>query len=292
MISNISESELIEQLEKKGNYKISKRLEPQESYNEDDGSEKKIAIFLDVETTGKEIAEDEIIELGMVAFEYNPDSGKIFKILNNFNELEEPNVPISPEASEVNGITMEMVRGHKIEDNKVEDFISKAVLIISHNALFDRQFVEKRFSCFVQKNWACSINDVSWKENGFNNRSLEFLAYKFDYFFDAHRAYMDCLASIHLLSKRLPKFDSPVLKDLIVNARQSTNRISTKGIHISYKDKLKARYYKWNPKDVLWYFDAKESETEGELQWLKDEFDFDGSVIATFNATTRYSNRV
>jgi DNA polymerase-3 subunit epsilon len=170
MISNISESELIEQLEKKGNYKISKRLKPQESYNEDDGSEKKIAIFLDVETTGKEIAEDEIIELGMVAFEYNPDSGKIFKILNNFNELEEPNVRISPEASEVNGITMEMVRGRKIEDDKVEDFISKAVLIISHNALFDRQFVEKRFSCFVQKNWACSINDVSWKENGFNNR--------------------------------------------------------------------------------------------------------------------------
>ena len=215
MITNISESELIDQLEQTGNYKISKKLEPQESYNKDDGSEKKIAIFLDVETTGKETIEDEIIELGMVAFEYSPESGKVFKILNNFNELEEPNVPISPEASEVNGITMEMVKGHKIEDDKVEDFISKAVLIISHNALFDRQFVEKRFSCFIQKNWACSINDVSWKENGFNNRSLEFLAYKFDYFFDAHRAYMDCLASIHLLSKKLPKFDSPVLQDLI-----------------------------------------------------------------------------
>jgi len=292
MITNISETELIDQLEKTGNYKISKKLEPQESYNEDDGSEKKIAIFLDVETTGKETMEDEIIELGMVAFEYSPESGKIFKILNNFNELEEPNVPISPEASEVNGITMEMVKGHKIEDDKVEEFISKAVIIISHNALFDRQFVEKRFSCFVQKNWACSINDVSWKENGFNNRSLEFLAYKFDYFFDAHRAYIDCLASIHLLSKTLPKYENLALQDLIVNARQTTNRISTKGIHISYKDKLKARNYKWNPKDVLWYFDAKESETESELQWLKDEFDYDGSVMASFNATSRYSNRI
>ncbi len=291
-MSNIPESEIIEQLEKSGSYKISKRLEPQESYNEDDGSEKKIAIFLDVETTGKEISDDEIIELGMVAFEYNPESGKIFKILNNFNELEEPNVPISPEASEVNGITMEMVKGHKIEDDKVAEFISKAVLIISHNARFDRQFVEKRFSCFIQKNWACSINDVSWKEAGFNNRSLEFLAYKFGYFFDAHRAYMDCLASIHLLSQELPKLDSLVLQDLITNARQTTNRISTKGIHISYKDKLKARNYKWNPKDVLWYFDVKESETKSELEWLKDEFDYDGTIIATFNATARYSNRV
>jgi DNA polymerase III subunit epsilon len=292
MKTNISESELIDQLKITGNYKISKKLEPQESYNEDDGSEKKIAIFLDVETTGTEVAEDEIIELGMVAFEYNPDSGKIFKILSNFNELEEPNKPISPEASEVNGITMEMVKGYKIEDDKVENFISKAVLIISHNAKFDRQFVEQRFSCFLEKNWACSINDVSWKENGFNNRSLEFLAYKFDYFFDAHRAYIDCLASIHMLSQKLPKYENLVLQDLILNARQITNRISTKGIHISYKDKLKARGYKWNPKDVLWYLDAKENDTENELTWLKDKFNYDGKIIASFNATKRYSNRL
>ena len=118
----MSELELIQKLEKTGNYKVVKRLEAQNKYNEDDGSEKKIAIFLDVETTGKEIENDEIIELGMVAFEYCYDSGRIFKILDKFNELEEPKVEISIEAEEVNGITMEMVKGCRIKDNEVENF--------------------------------------------------------------------------------------------------------------------------------------------------------------------------
>jgi len=288
----MTELDLIEKITKTGNYRVLKRLEPKDKYNNEDGSEKKIAVFLDVETTGKDKEKDEIIELGMVAFEYNPESGKIFKILDNFNELEEPIVPISKEASEVNGITMEMVKGCKIDDKKVEQFISSAVLIISHNALFDRQFAEKRFPCFIKKNWACSISDVSWKENGFNNRSLEFLAYKYGYFFDAHRAYIDCLASIHLLSKKLPKYENLVLQDLINNARQKINRISTKGLHISHKDKLKARGYKWNPDSRFWFYDAKEPETETELKWLKDEFDYDGVVIASINATLKYSNRI
>ena len=77
----MSEKDLIKQLEETGNYRVIKKLEPQDFYNEDDGSDKKIAIFLDVETTGKVPEEDEIIELGMVAFEYNPNSGKIYRIL-------------------------------------------------------------------------------------------------------------------------------------------------------------------------------------------------------------------
>ena len=83
-----------------------------------------------------------------------------------------------------------------------------------------------------------------------------------------------------------------VLLDLILNARQKTNRISTKGIHISFKDKLKARGYKWNPDAIFWFIDTKEKETEAELLWLKDEFDFEGKVISSFDATSRYSNRI
>ena len=81
----------------------------------------------------------------MVAFEFNSETGKIFNVLKTFNELEEPTVEISKEASEVNGITMEMVKGHKIDDQKVRDFVSEAVIILAHNAKFDRHFVEKRF---------------------------------------------------------------------------------------------------------------------------------------------------
>ena len=288
----MSETDLIKQLEETGNYRVIKKLEPQEFYNADDGSDKKTAVFLDVETTGKDPEKDEIIELGMVAFEYNPDSGKIYRILEKFNELEEPTIEISEEASEVNGITMEMVKGHKINDSKVEEFISNASLILSHNAQFDRQFSEKRFPCFKNKYWGCSINDVSWADNGYKIKALEFLAYKYVYFFEGHRAYIDCMASIHLLSQTLPKNGNLVLQDLISNARKNTDRISANGAPFSIKDKLKARGYQWNGIAKFWYIDVTEEDTEPEIIWLKDNYNVNGQVISSFNAVKRYSNRI
>ena len=82
----MSTQDLINQLEKDGEYRVLKKLDLNQTYNEDDGSDKKIAIFLDTETTGTDVDHDQIIELGMVAFEYNSDSGKIYRILSEFNE--------------------------------------------------------------------------------------------------------------------------------------------------------------------------------------------------------------
>ena len=288
---SISDQDLINHLESKDDYRVIKRLKPQTHYNEDDGKDKKIAIFLDTETTGTDFAKDEIIELGMVAFEYNPETGKIYKILENFNELEEPTIEISEEASEINGITMEMVKGCKIKDHAVEVFIKEAAIILAHNAKFDRHFVEKRFSCFDDKNWGCSIGDVSWHENGYKARSLEFLAYKYGYFYEGHRAFNDCMASIHLLSKTLPESNLLVLQDLITNARQNSSRISAKGAPFSIKDKLRARGYKWNAEAKFWYIDVNEKDSSSEIEWLKENHDVDGQVESIINAKSRYSNR-
>ena len=282
----------VNQLNESGEYRILKKLDLNQTYNEDDGSDKKIAIFLDTETTGTNVEEDQIIELGMVAFEYNPNSGKIFRILREFNELEEPSIDIPEEATQVHGITIEMLKGKKINDNDVKEYIDDAVIILAHNAPFDRQMVEKRFPFFKDKHWGCSMRDVSWKENGHKIRILEFLAYKYGYFFEGHRATIDCFAAIHLLSKKLPESGLLVLKDLIDNARQSTNRIVATDAHISIKDKLKAHGYEWNPKARIWYLDARENTTESELEWLLKNHSIEGKVIASFGAIKRHSNRV
>jgi len=287
----MSETDLIKQLEETGNYRVIKKLEPQEFYNADDGSDKKTAVFLDVETTGKDPEKDEIIELGMVAFEYNLDSGKIYRILEKFNELEEPTIEISEEASEVNGITMEMVKGHKINDSRVEEFISNASLILSHNAQFDRQLSEKRLPFFIDKCWGCSMNDVSWEDHGFKIRSLEFLAYKYGYFFEGHRATNDCLASIHLLTKELPKNGNLVLEDLLLNARKKLYRVIPLGRTYSVKDDLKEREYKWNGNGKFWYIDLEKELVDEECHWLKENYGFNAEVehVDAFN---RHSNRV
>ena len=74
-------NELITKLEATGNYKVMKKLVREEIINIDDGREKKIAIFLDIESTGTNIDLHEIIELAMVKFEYNADDGTIYRIV-------------------------------------------------------------------------------------------------------------------------------------------------------------------------------------------------------------------
>jgi hypothetical protein len=59
----------------------------------------------------------------------------------------------------------------------IECLMTDVALIIAHNAAFDRGFVESRFSFFQEKAWACSLAQIPWKNEGFSNSSLEFLAY-------------------------------------------------------------------------------------------------------------------
>ena len=285
----MTDTDLIKQLENTGKYKVIKRLEPQGIYNNDDGGEKKIAIFLDIESTGTNIDLHEIIELAMVKFEYNSDDGKIYRIIEEFSEFQEPQKEITAKITELTGITNDMVKGKKISADNVQAFIKDIPLILAHNASFDRQMSEKYFSFFSEKSWGCSIADVDWEKNGYFKQSLELLAYKYGFFFDGHRATNDCLASIHLLTKELQKSECFVLNNLLFNARKKLYRINALGKTYDAKDDLKERGYKWNGK--FWHIDLDKDLVESECGWLKDNYGFH-SKVAYVDSFNRHSNRV
>ena len=285
----MTDNDLIKQLEGSGNYKVIKRLEPHKSYNKDDGSIKKIAVFLDIESTGTNINIHEIIELAMVKFEYSPDSGKIYRILEEFSEFQEPQGPISKKITELTGITNEMVKGRKISSDNVLSFIKDVPLLLAHNASFDRQMAEKNFPIFIEKSWGCSIADVEWELNGHFKPSLELLGFRHGYYFDGHRATNDCLASIHLLTQELPISQCLVLKNLLINARKKLYRVIAQGNTYNAKDKLKERGYKWNGK--FWHIDLEKGFFEDECEFLKHKYGFTSQVdyVDSFN---RHSKRV
>lgn len=227
------------------------------------------AVILDTETTGLNPETDKIIELGMVSFEFCASTGQAFRVLGRFNQLEAPGFPIPPESTKVHGITDDMVRGKVIDENEVISFIENAKLIIAHNAKFDRPFVESRFPVFQNKAWACSLSQIPWKEEGFGSASQEFLAYRFGFHYEGHRASNDCNALLEILQQPMPASGALVLRRLLESAIKKELKVSPHGSPYDSKDLLKERGYRWNPELKLWSGIIALESLENEAEWLK-----------------------
>lgn len=251
-------------------YRISQEFKPRTAYAEGPPPQKLVkAMILDTETTGTNPARDKIIELGMVLFEYCPETGQAYRILETFNELEDPGMPIPPESTKVHGITDEMVRGKRIDDEEVERLLEEASLVIAHNAKFDRVFVEARFPNFVKKGWACSFAQVPWTEEGLSSAKLEFLAYRYGFYFTGHRASNDCHALLEVLQRDLPESCIKAMKRLLENARVRDYKVWALGSPFDSKDALKERGYRWNAERKVWGGTVAQATLEQEKEWLK-----------------------
>ena len=290
--------ECIKKLEASGDYRIIHRFVPVLRYNEDNDSEKLIGIFLDTETTGLDPETDAIIELAMVPFEFD-SMGNIYRVLPAYNSFQDPGRPIPAIATAITGITDEMVSGQAIDLEQVATMLSDAVIVIAHNARFDRPVAEKLLADFTKISWGCSIADVNWNVEGVEGVKLEYLAYKFGFFFEGHRATIDCQAGIEILSRPLPISGEPVLKRLLESARRTDIRLWAEGAPFDKKDDLRKRGYRWSPggdgKRKAWYRDVSEDQLDEEMRYLNEHI-YPRAVgvlpMDRFNAKDRYSNRI
>jgi len=276
-------------------YRFTRPLVTPKSYCETPSTTRlRKGIVLDTETTGLDPLADNIIELGMVVFEYSPDTGQLYSVIEVFNHLEDPGKPIPPESTKIHGISDDMVRGKKIDDETVAALLAGASLVIAHNARFDRPFVESRLSAFSKLPWACSLAQLPWKDEGISSASLEFLAYRFGFHFDGHRASNDCLALLEILSGVLPDTGRKVMKTLLEGARAIDLNVSALNSPFESKDVLKARGYRWNPEQKVWSGIVAETDLQREKAWLK-EFVYGGRVgrleVEKVDAYTRFSAR-
>lgn len=99
-------------------------------------SSKAVYVAFDVETTGLVAGVDRIVELAAVSFQGND-------VLDSFAALVDPDVPMPPEVTAVNGITDDMLRGRPAVDAVLPSylaFLSRGTPV-AHNAEFDVSFV-------------------------------------------------------------------------------------------------------------------------------------------------------
>ena len=290
--------EYIKQLEATGDYRITKRLKPTSQYFKDDGIKKRIGIFLDTETTGLNSDLDKIIELAMVPFEFD-GNGRIYSILPEYNELNDPGILIPEFITQLTGITDEMVKGHSINLDKVKNLLADAEIVIAHNASFDRPFCEDLLDEFKDIHWGCSMKDINWKEEDISSLKLEYIGYKYGFFFEGHRATIDCHAGIEILSRPLFKSGELALKRLIDNAFKTKTRLWALGAPFNKKDVLRQRKYRWNTGEKeghkAWYIDLPDDEVGDEITYLKTHIftrEIKDLPMDRLSSKLRYSNRI
>jgi DNA polymerase-3 subunit epsilon len=266
-------ADLAEALSVHPDYRVLRRLIPRQNFAPSTpGQVLQTGVVLDTETTGLSSQDDQVIELGMIAFEFDPVLGTVHSVLEVFDELEDPGRPIPPETTQVHHITDAMVQGKRINDAAVEKVIADASVIIAHNASFDRPFVEKRWPVFKDKQWVCSIKDIDWKSEGVGSAKLEYLLQTQGIFYEAHRAETDCWALLELLNAVLPQSQQPALLRLLESLNQPQVRLSALGSPFDTKDLLKARGYRWDGDRKTWYRSlSSEKVLEEEINWLKQK---------------------
>jgi DNA polymerase-3 subunit epsilon len=302
-------------LEQSEDYKVLRRFVPRDRYITTIPAGAKIGLFVDVETTGLDKETAEIIELGMVPFYFDPDRGQILQVILErvYASFEEPKGEVSPEITEITGIEPDMLIGKRIDDDRANSLIADSVLVVAHNAEYDRPILERRLPAFRDKHWACSQREVKWDSYGAIGAKLgNILAGVCGQFYEAHRALDDCRVGVHVLAHQRKcdncdgygtDIDGPCevcvagirspFTELLTSARLPVLRVYADGTAFTVNQKLKARKYRFDGKEKSWFKDVRtEPEAHEEQDWLRDIVAAKGSHVVRITAKDRFSARV
>ena len=276
-------------------YRVLRRLVPRLDYGPvPAGAKTQRVLVLDTETTGLDHRQERVIELAMLSVLFDTATGLPVGPVMVFEAFEDPGKPISPEVQALTGISDDDVRGQRIDDAQVEALVGAADVVVAHNASFDRPFVEARWRVFEDKAWACSFAGMDWKAQGSGSAKLEFLAAESGWFYDAHRAQVDCHALLQVLTAKLKDSPKTRLLHLVQGTAQSRYKLRATGAPFEAKDSLKARGYRWDADGRVWWCSlSDDAALDAEADWLKANVYFRGASVQLekLNSRVQFSVR-
>jgi DNA polymerase III subunit epsilon len=284
------------ELEKHPDYRVLRRLQPTMQFGPAAaGARLQTVVLLDTETTGLEPAKNAIIELALVRVQVDMAWGVPVGAVQVYDGLQDPGRPIPPEVVELTGIQDADVAGKQLDEVRIAELLQGADWVIAHNAGFDRPFCEARLPQYRHLQWACSVSDMNWKAEGRSSAKLEQLALAQGWFYDAHRAEMDCHALLAVLAQPLPKKPGTGLMHLLTQAARPSYRLYATSAPFDAKDTLKARGYRWNAEARVWFCALVGDEAlQAECEWLQEQVYQRRGVtvqLEKLHAGLRYSSR-
>lgn len=250
-------------LRRSGRHRVLARLpEPYSNLPEDLPDNHRICVIVDVETTGLNPASDAIIELGLIWFVVDTD-GNVISHATPISWLEDPGVPLSQTITRVTGLKDDDLAGTRLDVPRIKQIFDRADMFVAHNAGFDLGFLERRFPSVVVKPWACSLQEIPWKELGLPCCSLGHLLMEHGHFFNGHRAAADVWATFQLLQMSeadrlnvVPGTDSQTyLQRLLQSSDAGAVRLRAVRLPFDQKDWVKGRGYHWDSDRKVWWKD-------------------------------------
>jgi DNA polymerase-3 subunit epsilon len=287
--------EMARKLESHPDYRVQRRLKPLLTWPGTLSGQAVRVVLLDTETTGLDASKDSIIELAMLRVDIDAATGLPVGEVQVYDGLEDPGRPIPPEVVALTGIHDADVQGQHLDEARIDQLLEGVDLIVAHNAGFDRPFVESRLAQFAPVPWACSFADIDWKAQGQSSSKLESLAQAKGWFYDAHRAEMDCHALLAVLAQKLPQAAHTGLAQLLEAAKRPSYALQATNAPFEAKDKLKSRGYRWNAEQRVWHTKLKDDASlNAECEWLKENVYGTRRAlvqIEKLDALVRYSSR-
>ncbi len=260
---------------------------------EGDETDTRIAVVVDVETTGLDIDNGAVIELAMRRVRFDRE-GIVTHVDRPYQWLEDPGFPLDPQITEITKLVDGDLVGERIDEGEALRVLRSASLVIAHNARFDRPWIERRLKVVGGLDWACSMEQIDWRARGFEGRGLSYLLCQAGWFHDGHRALQDVDATIQLLRHR---FDDgrTALSILTDRAARPSWLIRAVGADFYVKEVLKARGYRWDADRRVWWTEVVDECRTPEEFWLADNVysiaasaRSMGPVIEEMTASTRF----
>lgn len=172
-------------------------------------------IAFDIETTGLNPVQNEIIEIGALKVRDG-------KVKERFMEFARPREAISPVITDLTGITNEMVACSRCSEDVVRDFLDfcEEDILIGHNVIFDYSFVKVSALSQGQSFEKSGIDTLKIARKVHKDLESKSLGSLCEYYQienqEAHRAYHDALATAklyqtlaHFFEEKEPKLFKP-----------------------------------------------------------------------------------
>lgn len=159
--------------------------------------------IIDIETTGLNCNVDRIIEIAIIKYRDR-------NVIEVFNELIDPEIPIPKSASKVNGITNKMVRGKPKIYNVIDDIfniLNNETCVVGYNVNFDLDFLNvalARGEKVIRGIEVLDILDLVKRTVGpkeTENHKLETIKKYFDIELNSHRALDDCKTTFEVMKR-------------------------------------------------------------------------------------------